>query len=354
MLVAYYFTERATPKIHSEMGMPNIVTMASLRAMMPEDALWPLGRMYGLHDFSLDGAQGGRSFLARMQKSYGPIDSVKDFVALAQFVNYEGYRAMFEAQSRNRAGLLLWMSHPAWPSLVWQTYDYYLDPTAGYFGSKKGAEPLHVQWNPTTESVEVVNYNAGPAPGLVVTAKVLNIDGSVPWEQSATLDSPEDSTTSVIDMAYPLGISAVHFIRLELRRGTEVVSENFYWRGVEEGNFVALRDLPTVKVGARTTVVQDGRRWRLTTELENTSSTPALMVRVTVVRERSGDRILPALYSDNYVSLMPGERRTIITDLSQSDTRGERPRIVVEGFNAGEVTSRNTPPVDSARTRSER
>jgi hypothetical protein len=51
------------------------------------------------------------------------------------------------------------------------------------------------------------------------------------------------------------------------------------------------------------------------------------------VREKSGDRILPAIYSDNYIALMPGERRTIRTDLEHADTRGETPRIVVEGFN---------------------
>jgi hypothetical protein len=80
-------------------------------------------------------------------------------------------------------------------------------------------------------------------------------------------------------------------------------------------------------------VVRQGARWQLTTVLNNVSAQPALMVRVKVVRDKSGDRILPALYSDNYVSLMPGERRTIRTELNHADTRGETPRVVVEGFN---------------------
>ena len=78
-------------------------------------------------------------------------------------------------------------------------------------------------------------------------------------------------------------------------------------------------------------------RWVLATELRNTGSQPALMVRVKAVREKTGDRILPAIYSDNYVSLMPGERREIRTELEDADTRGERPRIVVDGFNVGQV-----------------
>jgi hypothetical protein len=333
MPIPYYFLERATPKIHGEMGMPSIVTMDSLRLMMPAEARWPLGPMYGLHDFCMDGAQGGRSFLARMQKSYGPVDNVEDWVALAQFVNYEGYRAMFEAQSRNRMGLLLWMSHPAWPSLVWQTYDYYLDPTAAYFGAKAASEPLHIQWNPTTEAVEVVNYHAGQMEGLTATARVLNLDGSVQWERSAPLDSTEDSTASVIDLEYPLTVSAVHFVSLELRRGTDILSKNLYWRGIEEGNYQALRRLPKIQINAATQVVQEGTTWRLTTDLHNPSGTPALMVRVKVVRDTSGDRILPALYSDNYITLMPGERRTVSTEVRVADARGERPRMMVEGFN---------------------
>jgi hypothetical protein len=333
MPVNYYFLKGATPKIHSEMGMPNIVTLDSLRSMMPEASLWPLGRMYGIHDFALDGAQGGASFLERMQKSYGPVTNVADWAALAQFVNYEGYRAMYEAQSRNRMGLLIWMSHSAWPSLVWQTYDYYFEPTAGYFGAKKGAEALHVQWNPTTEAVEVVNYNGGSRPGLTATAQLFTTDGRLAWEKSAALDSPEDTTRSIIDMEYPLGISPLHFIRLRLTHGTDVLSENFYWRGLEDANYQALRAMPKVALRVTTATTDTPSGYRVATEIVNPASTPALMIRVKIVRAATGDRILPVLYSDNYVSLMPGERRTVTADVTRADARGERPRAVVEGFN---------------------
>jgi hypothetical protein len=339
MPLHFYFGEGVRAKIHSEMGMPNIVTMESLRLMMPERAMWPLGPMWGLHDFSLGGAQGGSSYLERVQKNWGGVVGVADWVALAQFGNYEGYRAMFEAQSRNRTGLLIWMSHPAWPSFVWQTYDYYLEPTAAYFGAKKGSEPLHIQWNPVSETVEVVNYSAGDAPGLTATAQVLDAAGAVRWEKSATLDSAEDTTQSVIAMEYPVRLTPLHFLRLRLTRGDELVSENFYWRGLEEGDYRFLRELPQVKLEVSTTAERQGDRWRLTTDLHNPGSHPALMVRLKAVRAKTGDRILPALYSDNYVALMPGERRTITTELRHADTRGEAPRIIVEGFNAGQVAT---------------
>ena len=329
----YYFEQRATPKLHSELGMPNIPTLESLKEMMPESALWPQGRIWGLHDFCLDGAQGGRSFIERIQKSYGGAASAEDWVRLAQFVNYEGYRAMFEAQSRNRMGLLIWMSHPAWPSFVWQTYDYFLEPTAAYFGAKKASEPLHIQWNPASDAVEVVNYSAGAQHGLTARAEILNLDGGVRWEKTATLDSAEDGVAIPFKLEYPKDLSPTHFIRLKLVRDGRVHSENFYWRGLEDGVFTALRELPRVTLRTSTRTQRVGDEWTLTTKLTNSSKAPALMVRLKAVREKSGDRILPALHSDNYVALMPGETRTLGIRLRHADTRGESPRIVVEGFN---------------------
>jgi hypothetical protein len=313
--------------------MPNIVTIDSLRQMMPESALWPRGLDWGLHDFNLTSNVHISELVSMLDKSYGGADDAEDWVALAQFINYDGYRAIFEAQSKNRMGILLWMSHPCWPSFVWQTYDYYFDPTAGYFGSKKGSEPLHIQWNPVTDDIEVDNYNAGHVPGLLAKAEILNIDGSVKWEKSALVDINEDSVAAPIAIEYPAGLSPVHFIRLKLTSGNEIVSENFYWRGAEENNYQALRSLPKVKLDAATQVERHGEKWILKTDLKNTTTQPALMVRLKAVREKSGDRILPALYSDNFVSLMPGEQRTVTIQIENADTRGESPRIVVEGFN---------------------
>lgn len=338
MPLSFYFTAGSAEKLHSEMGMPNIPTIESVRAMMPEPARWPQALIWGLHDFCLTGAQGGEGFRSIIESNYGGAGSVEEWVSLAQFLNYEGYRAMFEGQSKHRMGLLLWMSHPCWPSFVWQTYDYYLEPSAAYFGCKKACEPLHIQWNPVSEKIEVVNYSGGNVRGLTALVEVLNMDGAKQWEKSAPLESREDSVTSPITLEYPSGLTPVHFLRLTLTQGSNVISTNFYWRGREEGNCRALRELPKVNLEAATHVEQQGDRWLLTTELHNGSNRPALGVRLKAVRERSGDRILPVLYSDNYVALMPGERRTLRTELENADTRGEKPRMVVEGFNVGQVT----------------
>ena len=177
-------------------------------------------------------------------------------------------------------------------------------------------------------------------PGLTARAELLNLDGKPHWDKSATLESAEDSVAAPFKLEFPASLSAVHFIRLKLERNGKPVSENFYWRGTEEYNYRALRTLPKVNLAAATKTERHGARWLLTTELSNPGAQPALMVRLKAVREKSGDRILPAIYSDNYIALMPGEQRTLTIELEHADTRGERPRLVVEGFNTGAVAYR--------------
>jgi hypothetical protein len=324
----YYF-EHAPVRMHSEIGAPNVVGMDSFRRTMPEESMWPAqNRQWQLHDF-----YSKNPFGEAVEQQYGGATNIGDWVGLAQFVNYDAYRGMFEGQSKNRLGLLIWMSHPAWPSLLWQTYDYFYDTDAGYFGAKKGAEPLHIQWNAFTNAVEVVNLSAGSQPGLQAHAEVLNMDGTRIWEKSAVVDSIEDSTLEPMRMEFPASASPTHFIRLALSRGGKVVSSNFYLHGVVDGDFKALRTLPQVEVEAKTEVTRRGAEWFATTELHNLSSAPALMVNVKAVREKSGDPIEPALYDDNYIALMPGERKTLHVSMEDADTRGERPRIVVDGFS---------------------
>jgi hypothetical protein len=181
--------------------------------------------------------------------------------------------------------------------------------------------------------VEVVNYSGGNAAGLTATAEVINLDGKVAWTKSATLDSKEDSVATPIKLEFGAGLSAVHFVRLKLARGATVVSENTYWRGAAADDFRAIRTLPQVKLEAATKAELAGGVWRASTTVKNPSQAPALMVRLKAVGEKSGERLLPAIMSDNYLILMPGESRTVTFEVDVSDARGERLAVAVDGFN---------------------
>jgi hypothetical protein len=313
--------------------MPNMVSFESLKQMIPDSALWPIERLWGVHDFNLESAQNGYSFIQQIQDNFGTVNDLKDWLSLAQWINYQGYRAIFEAQSKNRMGMLLWMSHSSWPSMVWQTYDYYFEPTAAYFGCKKACEPLHIQWNPLSDSIEVVNYRNSDGTKLTAIMEIINLDGSVKLKKKTVIDCPEDHTVRCYKMDYPERLSSVYFIRLTLKKGSTTLSENLYWRGLKEGDLKTVRDLPKVKLETTTKIVRKANQFHLTTILTNKTKQPALMVKLKVVGDKSKERMLPVIFSDNFIFLIPGEKRIITMEMQETDTRGEQPVVVVEGWN---------------------
>jgi hypothetical protein len=337
-----YFTyPTGNDRFHSERGMPAVMTYESMLRTYSPDALWPQNKQWGQHDFTLSGAQAGETFNKLIADGYGEPQSAEEFARLGQFINYDGYRAMFESRSLNRKGLLLWMSHPAWPSMTWQTYDWYFEPTAAYFGCKKASEPIHIQWNPSDDSIEVVNYSGGYESNMTANARIINLDGSTVWEESITFDCSEDSTTKCIYLEFPEALDDVHFIKLNLTDVNEtVISDNFYIRGKEYGNHQDLKKLGKawVKTSFEYEKSSDassihGSEWRGTVRLENRSKVPAVMLRLNVVGRQDGDQILPMFYEDNYFSLMPGEKKTVSLRWYDADSRGNSPKVLVTGYN---------------------
>lgn len=331
MTVRYYF-DHQTGKLHSERGMPNVPNYESLRRMLAPDGLWPIGEAWGQHDFTQQGAQGGESFASIMEKRFGKPQGAEQFTRWAQWLNYDGYRAMYESSQQQRLGLLTWMSHSCWPSMVWCNYDYYLDPTAAYFGAKKACEPLHVQFNPSKREVEVVNVAAGRHDALRVVAQVLDIRGNLLSQQERTVSVADDQTLGCMGIDAPQ--DSVCFISLRLEENGVVVSENFYVDSKEEDNWRALAVLPEAAISVSTEdggVSHDGMSRTLRVTVANTSATPALLIRLNL-KGSDGEQILPVMYSDNYFHLMPGERKTVMVSYLLEDGRGCEPRIKATTF----------------------
>ena len=338
-----YF-ERQSGKIHSERGMPNVMNIESLRRTFSPDALWPQSLQWGQHDFTLQGAQRASEFNRLVTEAFGESKSAEEFSRRAQLINYNGYRGMFESTSCSRAGLLLWMSHPCWPSMVWQTYDYYFDPTAAYFGCKKACEPLHIQYNALTDSIEVVNHSAGNRQAVTATATVFDLNGKRAFQQKVRLSSGEDTTTSWAKLStlMPKAPSEVYFLRLTLTDKQGLISENTYIMGNEEkagksqgtpgmGKYHALLSLPKADVEVTEKKAPTGDasgEQKLRVTLRNKSKVPAPFLRLNLMGE-DGEQILPVIYSDNYITLMPGEQKTITVTWKLNDARGQQGHIVV-------------------------
>ncbi len=295
-------------KLHSERGLPNAPTWESLQRMLPPEDRWPIGELWGKHDFTTDGAQSVKTYNRLLEATWGKASSAQEYCFLAQWLNYEGCRAIFESSnSSGRNGMILWMTHSSWPSMVFCTYDYYFEPTGAFFGCKKGCEPLHIQFNPRTKEVEVVNICSGDHVELTAGLEIYDCAGTLLAQRSAVVDSPEDSTVSCFAADLPGGSSAL-LLRLKLRTADgNLLSENFYMIPEERsGSLKALRGLRAA--GLSNTVRASGSGYSVT--VRNDDSVPALLVRL-VLRGRNGEEVLPAGYSDNYFALMPGEEKTV-------------------------------------------
>ena len=343
--VKEYYKLFGLEKLHSERGMPCVMNIENMTRSFGKDAIDPVSTlahpnvMYGHHDYALGNVPGASSaqrtdtFNNLMAEAFGEPEDAEEFTKWSQWLTYNGYRAIFEARSAHRRGMLLWMSHPSWPSMVWQTYDYYFEPTPAYFACRKACEPMHIQWNPLTNEVEAVSWYASEEKDLVVNAEILNLDGSVAWQKETVIDLGADRTVSCFALEFPDSLSDVFFVRLKLTDSNgRTLSENFYWEGRQEGNWKALRNVPQTRLDVSASEVWSGDEKVMKMEVTNSGKAPALMLRVKVTDSVTGDLILPAWYSDNYFFMMPGESRTLTVRVREEDSTGD-PVISISGLN---------------------
>jgi glycosyl hydrolase family 2/Ig-like domain-containing protein len=324
----------------TETGSASIPTLESIRGMMPEKDWETIDDDWAAHDLA-KGNQHGDLYPLILAGRYGKLANLADFVRKAQMMNYEAFRAMYEGRNAQlfhpTTAVITWMSNPAQPSFVWQIYHYDLEPMSSYFAVMHASELVHIQFNEATGDVQVINNKPEPVTGLRAHIAVYNLDASLAWEHEATLDAAADVATDLGPIDFPATVSAVHFIKLDLRdTAGQIVSTNFYWHTLPANpdDLSALNQMPMVKLTATVITLPEknaGRRL-LQVTLHNPTQIIALMAHVQL-RRKSGERILPVFYSDNYVSLLPGASKTIDIDAAERDFHRESPLIVVDGWN---------------------
>ncbi len=323
----------------TEIGSMSVPTLEAVRAMMPAKDWEVINDDWAEHDFC-GGAQQGDRYPYIITDRYGPIASLPDFVRKAQLANYECFRAMYEGRFAKlfhpETGVITWMSSPAQPSFVWQLYSHDLEPNGSLYGTRKACEPVHIMMNQADWHVMVVNNTAEPLRGVTARTTVYNLDGSLQYTHSDAATAAPSAATDLGAIAFSNGLSAVHFVKLDLLDGKgRLLSDNFYWRAAtgDEDNFQALNALPTVALDIQATRHDTGGKCIMDVVLRNPSQTIALMSHLQLRKARSGQRVLPVFYSDNYLSLLPGDRKTITVEAATSDLDGDAPLLAVDGWN---------------------
>ncbi|GAB7101977.1 hypothetical protein JCM4814A_02910 [Streptomyces phaeofaciens JCM 4814] len=331
---------------HTEIGMPVVSTAASLRNMTGDEPEWPIRGAWYHHDWSERGNQAPHTYKAAVEARLGTVTDLDDFARKAQFVNYENTRAMFEAWNANlwdnASGLMLWMSHPAWHSTVWQTYDYDFDVNGTYYGARSACEPLHVQADPEGQVI-AVNHTRKRLRGATVSAELLDLSGyRLGKAKNTRVDVDAAATAQAFTTGWTDDLPDLHLLRLTLQDGDRrVLSRNTYWRYRTPDAMRALATAPRTKVSAKIDRASwAGSRHELTATVRNTGSTVAAMVRLSLLDDATGRRVLPTLYGDNYLWLLPGEARQVTLSWPAPALPSRRPRLTAEAYNSSSSSAR--------------
>ncbi|OYY72695.1 MAG: glycoside hydrolase family 2 [Sphingomonas sp. 28-63-12] len=336
-----YFTKLAQG-FSTEVGTPSFPTLETFKTMMPQADQWPVSDSWAYHDWHQGKAGDVKGFMGEISRRFGAPLDLADFEKKAQLLNYESHRAIFEGMNdglfvRN-SGRLLWMTQPAWPSTLWQIYSHNYDTQASYFGFKKGAEPVHVQLNLPGMDVAVVNSLANPLGRARVRLRTYNLTGDQLGDRTVRLNAPALATTAAGTAinAKLFDRSPVVLAKLDLldARGARL-SENFYWLARDPSAYAAMAQMAPARIIVQAEQWVGAPETEIQATIRNDSSYPALMVRLSAL-DGTGARILPAYWSENYVSLLPGEARAVTLRVPAS---GAQPAsIQVDGWNVGKTS----------------
>jgi exo-1,4-beta-D-glucosaminidase len=322
--------------------------------MVPKDHLWPMDEYWDFH------AGGGafknlHVFSEALDARYGKADSAKDFTDKSQLMTYEGVRAMYEAYSRNKytsTGVIQWMLNNAWPSMIWHLYDYYLQPGGGYFGAKKAMQALDPVYGYDDHAVWLVSSQYIDARGLKLRARIFNLDGTQKFSKEAALDAAADSTMKVFEIPQVDGLSKAYFLDLRVTDSSgRLVGSNFYWLSTKPetldwsksnwyttptasyADYTSLAQMPKVKLNVSSSSTKSGNNFITRVTVENPSKSIAFFVRLKVGKGKGGEEILPVIWQDNYISLLPGEKREITATYDADSLGAAKSEVEVSGWN---------------------
>jgi exo-1,4-beta-D-glucosaminidase len=333
---------------------PQPPPVESLKRMLPAEHLWPIDAMWNYHCARNEFNTLNR-YVKALENRYPRPVGVEDFARTAQLANYEAMRAMFEAFAVRRpvtTGIVQWMYNAAWPKLFWQLYDYYLMPNGAYFGARTACRPRNLIYDYGAHAVWAVNDGPDPVAAATAEVRVFDLRSKEVFATSCTLDIQADAPVKVADLSTVKGLTPVYFLDLRLKgRDGAPLASNFYWLSTKKdildpkgsewfvtpnkafADFTALTQLPEVEIQVTQRIEEAEGRKRVHLSLVNPSPAIAFFIELRLVGEKSGKTVLPVLWDDNYVSLLPGERRELTASVDSRVTGSEPVVVRYAGYN---------------------
>ncbi|MGI4756496.1 MAG: glycosyl hydrolase 2 galactose-binding domain-containing protein [Janthinobacterium lividum] len=322
-----------------ELGISSFSTLESFQAWTAPADQWPISDTWAYHDWHWSGNGDVHPFLDALAKQFGAATDLKDFERKAQMINYVDHRAIFEGFNQHlwqpNSGRMLWMTQPAWPSNSWQIFNSDYDTNGSFYGVKKACESVHVQLDLSDYSVSALNTTTVPLGGVSVRATVYSLANQQLLTREGTLDLSANAATPAFSL--PLATlfpnEGVVLVRLEMKDiAGKLLSNNFYWLAADDAQYRKLSTMPQAKLTTSAHLHREGSEIVVELQLTNSGTVAALEAKATLKDSLTGLRILPAYYSDNYVSLLPGESQAVTVRYSASSaTHG--PTIALRGWN---------------------
>lgn len=328
-----------------ETGLPSQPPYNTLQKIIP-DLVWdtnlpfPFNNTWGYHDAATGNGRYDR-YYSDMLKRYGKSASMELFSNKMQLMNAEGYRGIFEAAGHKlgeTGGVMLWKLNAAFPSVIWQIYDWYLQPNAGYYFMQNACEPIHVQFNFNDSTVAVVNRTYQPVTGLTVAAKGYSMKGELLIDQSATTDLTAETAQKVIPLASMLsGKEGILFLMLVLNdcQG-KIISENTYWLN-QDNDFTSLEQMEPSQLEVQilgSSIKENDRSWDL--KIKNPTSQIAFFIRPQFMA--NGEELQPSFWSASYFTLPPEGALDCNVRVPSYLLDGKTPVLQISGWNVGKKT----------------
>lgn len=341
---------------NSETGPgPQVPPIWAIKQMMPADKLWPpVNDQWEWHSGRKD-FNSVRVYLNALNKRYGEPKNLEELALKAQMMNYEAIRPMFEAFVVNKpvtTGVVQWMLNSPWPEFYWQLYDYSLMPTGALYGTKKACAPLNMIYNYFDKKIYVSNDAVGQLDGYEAVISLYNLQSEKIFEQSVKVSTPENKTELVSELPVLKGDKEVYFLDLKLKSPTgEVVADNFYWLATKTdqlawdktiwfytpqksyADFTKINGMTQVKPEVTKVETNEGEEGTIKLTLKNPGKAISFFTEIVLEKKMAGAPVLPQFLSDNYISLLPGETKTIVIKYYLKDLAGDQPVVKIQGIN---------------------